>query len=207
MHLRCIFRSVRRNTHRDSAVSDFQSGGLLQSQARPHRCKRQPVTDAAHLNEEAQIQQRAEQQPPAQPTMHDQNTTTGIVVGVLLAVFLIGVLYFLWCYRSSIRIRQRRRRRNSGGSSRRGSGSSSGGSRIGGGNKRSHTSSGGGRTGTGTGMAERDDSNTSSSSSSSSGASGDGGGSAETTREDVTGAAAAAAADDGGGGVNADGGA
>ena len=40
-------------------------------------------------------------------TMHDQNTTIGAVVGVLLALFLAGAIYFVYRYRGSIRVRRR----------------------------------------------------------------------------------------------------
>ncbi|KXX81383.1 hypothetical protein MMYC01_201262 [Madurella mycetomatis] len=58
--------------------------------------------------------------------MQEQNITIGIIVGVVLAVFLACVCYFLYRYGESIRIRRRGRqngaRRHSKGS--RGSGGS-----------------------------------------------------------------------------------
>ncbi|GAB1321079.1 hypothetical protein MFIFM68171_11289 [Madurella fahalii] len=58
--------------------------------------------------------------------MQEQNITIGVIVGVVLAVFLAGVGYFLYRYGKSIRIRRRGRqngaRRHSKGS--RGSGGS-----------------------------------------------------------------------------------
>jgi hypothetical protein len=50
-------------------------------------------------------------------SMQTQNTTIGVIVGVLLAIFLAGFFYFVYRYHSSIRIRRRR----SHGSSSRGS--------------------------------------------------------------------------------------
>ncbi|KAI1373028.1 hypothetical protein F4677DRAFT_235158 [Hypoxylon crocopeplum] len=45
------------------------------------------------------------------------NTTIGVVVGILLAVFLVGAFAFLYVYRRSIRFKKRRhRRRKSSGS-------------------------------------------------------------------------------------------
>ncbi|KAI1333529.1 hypothetical protein F5Y15DRAFT_421729 [Xylariaceae sp. FL0016] len=46
------------------------------------------------------------------------NTTIGVVVGVLLAVFLLAVAWFLYVYRKSIRFtpRKKRRHRKSSGS-------------------------------------------------------------------------------------------
>ncbi|KAL2272060.1 hypothetical protein VTJ83DRAFT_1431 [Remersonia thermophila] len=49
--------------------------------------------------------------PGATTTMSAQNTTTGVVVGVLIAVFLAAVGYFLWRYHDSMHARRRRRRR------------------------------------------------------------------------------------------------
>ncbi|KAI2613203.1 uncharacterized protein GGS25DRAFT_518883 [Hypoxylon fragiforme] len=45
------------------------------------------------------------------------NTTIGVAVGILLTVFLVGLFWFLYMYRGSIRITQKRhRRRKSSGS-------------------------------------------------------------------------------------------
>lgn len=48
-------------------------------------------------------------------TMQEQNMTIGVIVGVLLAVFLACVWYFLYRYGDAIRIRRRSRSRGGGG--------------------------------------------------------------------------------------------
>ncbi|RKU47082.1 hypothetical protein DL546_009223 [Coniochaeta pulveracea] len=52
-------------------------------------------------------------------TLQSTNTTIGVVVGVLLAVFLVGAIYFCFRYRRSIRLSKRKKHRHhrSGGSS------------------------------------------------------------------------------------------
>jgi hypothetical protein len=52
-------------------------------------------------------------------TVQSTNTTIGVVVGVLLAVFFVGAIYFCIRYRTSIRLSKKKkpRHRRSGGSS------------------------------------------------------------------------------------------
>lgn len=74
----------------------------------------------------ANLQNRADNTP-----LQNTNLTIGIVVGVVLALFFIGLGVFLWFFRNSIRLSKRkknRRRRKSSGSK---SSKSSGGSRDG----------------------------------------------------------------------------
>ncbi len=67
--------------------------------------------------------------------LQSQNATVGAVVGVLLALFLVGFFWFVYRYHKSIRLRRRGSRGSSsrGGSGRRGRGSRSHGSGSGGG--------------------------------------------------------------------------
>ncbi|KAK9777742.1 hypothetical protein AB5N19_04453 [Seiridium cardinale] len=50
--------------------------------------------------------------PQKRTTSHDVDTTIGVVVGVLLAVFIIASCLFLYYYRGSIRVKKRRRQRH-----------------------------------------------------------------------------------------------
>ena len=57
-------------------------------------------------------------------TLQSQNVTIGAVVGVVLAIFLVALFYFLYRYNSSIRLKRKRKKRPR--THRTGSGSSKG---------------------------------------------------------------------------------
>ena len=51
---------------------------------------------------------------PKRDTVQSLNTTIGVVVGVILGVFIIGLLAFCWWYRFSIRFTYRKKRHRKG---------------------------------------------------------------------------------------------